>query len=189
MRRSTSYALIFLSLPLLAAAKPVIDNEGHAFLTDQILGGRSTGKSQQLRISSAQWGPRESGRGLDIARVDGEPVQSSATDLPKDLQAQDRMGDPASADGHSMLGASDRSGSTPGRYRTLHPRPLESGPGTLVVQGSFPACTVGQRYGGMQFASGGKTYRLRDVQVASCGGGTSMAPKEEITFFYNKVAY
>jgi hypothetical protein len=210
MRRSTTLALCFAALPLFAA-KGLIDNEGYAVLTDNVLGG----KVQQLHFTTAQWGPRQSaGRTVSGEVFYKPPAGSSRTeDMPKDLQAQDRMGDPASAGGHSMLGASDKTtlhdpppprdgglGSeseltsassqtgprqSSGRYLDLRPRPLDSGPGTLVVQGAFPGCTVGKRYAGMQFASGGMRYELKDVVISNCP--TAAGPKEEITFVYGTV--
>ena len=72
----------------------------------------------------------------------------------------------------------------PLRARIYYDQPQGTGPGILSVKASLPGCTVGRRYGGMQFAGGGKTYRLRDVRVESCGGGTSAAPTERITFVY-----
>jgi hypothetical protein len=69
--------------------------------------------------------------------------------------------------GHSMLGASDR-GTVPG------------GPGSLVVKGALPGCTVGQRYGGMQFAASGLRYELKDVVISNCAPG-------QVTLGYAKV--
>ena len=179
--RRTLIAAVSLCLPsLLAAAPPLIDNEGYAYLSDSLLGSRAT--DQRLQVRSVKWSPRSeaptSGRVTGIATDPAEP----------------------NARGHSMLGASDKvtvggaqtdSGQATGkrqhmplRARIYYDQPQGGGPGELVVAGSLPGCAVGKRYGGMQFAGGGKTYRLQDVRVESCGGGTSAAPTERITFVY-----
>jgi len=120
-------------------------------------------------------------------------ITSVATDPP----------DP-NARGHSMLGASDKvtvGGSQteaqatgkrqhmPLRTRMYYDTPQSTGPGTLVVKGSLPGCTVGKRYAGMQFAASGKRYRLRNVVVASCGAAGSTVPTGTVTFRYDGVAW
>ena len=69
--------------------------------------------------------------------------------------------------GHSMLGASDRA-------------TVPDGPGSLVLKGALPGCTVGQRYGGMQFAASGLRYELKDVVISDCAPG-------QVTLGYAKV--
>jgi hypothetical protein len=69
--------------------------------------------------------------------------------------------------GHSMLGASDRS-------------PRTEGAGSLLFKGALPGCTVGQRYGGMQFAASGLRYELKDVVISNCAPG-------QVTLGYSKV--
>jgi hypothetical protein len=153
-----------------AAAKPVLDNEPHLYLTGQILGGHASGKGEQLQVQSWHWGPRQS------------TARTGATDLPKELQAEDRMGDPASARGHSMLGASDRTvihdpppprdgglGSESELAATGSSRPQR---GSLTVQASLPGCTVGARYAGAQFAGGSMRYELKDVVISNCASGS-----------------
>ena len=54
----------------------------------------------------------------------------------------------ARAEGHSMLGASDRQ--------------------PLLLKGRFPGCTKGARYAAAQFAASGKRYDLSDVVVTEC---------------------
>ena len=186
---------IALCLPLLAAAKPVIDNEPHLYLTGQILGGRATGQGQQLEVQSWHWGPRQSASRSVSGEVFAKPpaAASSAGDLPKDLQAQSRLGDPASARGHSMLGASDRTVihdplpprdgglDSESELTTAGPRLFQ--PGTLVVRANLPNCTAGTRYAGAQFASGGMAglrYELKDVVISNCAPG-------EVTLRYGKV--
>jgi hypothetical protein len=98
--------------------------------------------------------------------------------------------------GHSNLGASGRitvganrteSGQATGkrqhmplRTRMYYDEPQGSGPGSLVIRGSLPGCSVGKRYGGMQFASGNKRYELTDAVISNCGAGA-------VTFAYAKV--
>ena len=48
-----------------AAGKPVIDNEGHAYLTIHLMGGNGAGNGQQLEIVSYQWGAAPSALKLD----------------------------------------------------------------------------------------------------------------------------
>jgi hypothetical protein len=184
--------LAALALPV-AAAKPILDNEPHLYLTDRILGGRATGKGEQLQVQSWHWGPRQSTARTVSGEVFYKPPAASSTadDMPKDLQAQDRMGDRASAGGHSMLGASDRT--------VIHdpPPPRDGGlgseselttagpsrSGTLVVRANLSNCTVGARYAGAQFASGGMSglrYELSDVVITNCAPG-------EVTLQYRKV--
>ena len=42
-----------------------------------------------------------------------------------------------------------------------------------------------------QLGEGGKTYRLQDVTVASCGrsGDADDRPTEEVAFYYNRIAF
>lgn len=91
------------------------------------------------------------------------------------------------ARGHSMLGASDKltvGGSQtesaqatgkrqhmPLRSRMYYDTPQGTGPGTLVIKGSLPGCTVGKRYAGMQFAASAKRYALSDVVISNCAPG------------------
>jgi hypothetical protein len=171
-----------LAVPLIAAAPARIDNEGYAWLSDTLMGSHATGgKGEKLEVQSWQWGAAPSGGANQMV-------------------VNDTPGNARSTGGHSMLGASDKvtaSGSQtesgqatgkrqhlPLRTRVYYDQPLGTGPGSILVKGRLPGCTVGKRYGGMQFSGAGKTYRLQDVRVESCGGGTSSAPKEEITFVY-----
>jgi len=188
MRRSTTLVLCLAALPLLAPSKPLIDNEGHAFFTDNLLGGRL----QQFQFRSAQWGPAPAGGGANEMRmndtaggVDAAKERQAGT---TDIKAETDKGsvDAAIETQRKDLVAQDRMGNAPtGRYLTMRPRPLDSGPGTLVVTGSLPGCAVGKRYGGMQFASGGMRYELKDVVISNCP--TAAGPKEEITFVYGTV--
>jgi hypothetical protein len=68
----------------------------------------------------------------------------------------------------------------PLRTRMYYDEPQGSGPGSLVIRGSLPGCSVGKRYGGMQFASGNKRYELTDAVISNCGAGA-------VTFAYAKV--
>jgi hypothetical protein len=177
MRRTVILAVSSAALawPPAAAAKPILDNEPHLYLTDHILGGRVTGKGEQFVVQSWHWGPRQS-----TAR------SGAAGDMPKDLQAQDRMGDPASARGHSMLGASDRTvihDPPPPRVGGLGSESELTGPpqrGSLTVKANLPGCTVGARYGGAQFAGGSMRYELKDVVISNCAPGS-------VTLDYGKV--
>jgi hypothetical protein len=176
MRRTVILAVSTAALawPPAAVAKPILDNEPHLYLTDRILGGHGTGQGEQLQVQSFHWGPRQS------------TARAGVTDLPKELQAQDRMGDPASARGHSMLGASDRTtihDPPPPRDGGLGSESELTGPpqrGSLTVKASLPGCTVGARYGGAQFAGGSMRYELKDVVISNCAPGS-------VTLDYGKV--
>ena len=168
--RRTLIAAVSLCLPsLLAAAPPLIDNEGYAYLSDSLLGSRAT--DQRLQVRSVKWSPRSeaptSGRVTGIATDPAEP----------------------NARGHSMLGGSDKvtvggaqteSGQATGkrqhmplRARIYYDQPQGGGPGELVVAGRLPGCAVGKR------------YELKDVVISNCP--TAEGPKEEITFVYGTV--
>ena len=152
--------------------------------------GRNDGRLQQIELQSLKW-----------AVPDAKPAASEG--MRKDLQAADKLGNAPAAGGHSMLGASDKvtaGGSQtetaqatgkrvhkPLRARMYYDQAQGTGPGILKINARYPGCTVGKRYGGMQFAAGGKTYRLQGVTVESCGGGTSAAPTEQIIFVYGKL--
>jgi hypothetical protein len=88
------------------------------------------------------------------------------------------MGDPDSARGHSMLGASDRTtihDPPPPRDGGLGSESELTGPpqrGSLTVKASLPGCTVGARYGGAQFAGGSMRYELKDVVISNCAPGS-----------------
>lgn len=167
MRRSRVTATL-IALPLLVAAgPPVIDNEGHARLSARLLS--SNGQSQQLNIESWSWGTGKVAEVTTTGSKQQEMSTGRVTGVATDpaIMKGGKVGQNAAYNGHSSLGASDRaSGPAPG-------------PGTLVVRGSFSGCAVGSRYHGMQFSAGGKTYRLQDVKVMSCGN--------EMTFAYAKV--
>jgi len=78
--------------------------------------------------------------------------------------------------GHSMLGASDKAAAGSAAYGSMG-RGLDiamvdgqpaAGPGVLMVEGSFPGCTVGKRYAGAQFAGGASRFELKDVVISNC---------------------
>ena len=48
-----------------AAAKPVIDNEGHVYLTGAIFGSGGASQRQQIEVHGFTWGPRQSALKLD----------------------------------------------------------------------------------------------------------------------------
>jgi len=189
MRRTLILAVSIAALALpVVAAKPILDNEPHLYLTGQILGGRATSKGEQLQVQSWHWGPRQSTARTVSGEVFYKPpaASSAADDMPKDLQRQDRMGDSASTGGHSMLGASDRTVThdpPPPRDGGLGSESELTGPpqrGSLTVKASLPGCTVGARYGGAQFAGVSMRYELKDVVISNCAPGS-------VTLDYGKV--
>jgi len=198
------HALTGFSAILLSAAAAAGSGEEHVYYKVTIqdgrlslapapaAAGRSDGRLQQIELKSFQWAvpdARASGGGANQMVMNDTPGAESPNNSERG--------------GHSMLGASDKvtaggsrteSGQATGkrqhmplRARMYYDQAQGTGPGILLVKARMPGCTVGQRYGGMQFAAGGKTYRLQGVRVESCGGGTSAAPKEEITFVYGKL--
>ncbi|HKX91849.1 MAG TPA: hypothetical protein VJM15_05415 [Sphingomicrobium sp.] len=101
--------------------------------------------------------PASKGRGLDIARVDGEPVQSGQ--------------------------ATGKRQHMPMRMRAYYDQPKGDGPGSILIRGGMPGCAVGRRYAGAQFASAGMSglrYELTDLVVSDC------AP-DAVTLDYAKV--
>lgn len=190
------HALAGLSAILLAGAAAAGEEQVYYKITIQdgrlslapapTAAGRNDGRLQQIERQSFQW-----------AVPDAQGSGGGANQM----VMNDTQGTEAS--GHSMLGASDKvtvggsqteSGQATGkrqhmplRARMYYDVPQGTGPGVLMIKARYPGCTVGKRYGGMQFAAGGKTYRLQGVRVESCGGGTSAAPTERITFVYGKL--
>jgi hypothetical protein len=159
--------------------------QGGAALELQGINGESQaqdGRNQHIEVVSYSFGPMKnhSSGGFNEMSMDdtagSEPAQAGG--------------------GHSMLGASDRmsgqaadpaAGQATGKrqhkpfvMRGSYDQPIGTGAGSLTVQGNVPGCTVGKRYAGMQFAGGGQTYQLQDVEVTSCTGG-------QTTFAYRKV--
>lgn len=194
-------ALLAVSLAALtsaasAAAKPVIDNEGHAFLSVTLLGGHATDGGAQIQVRSLKWSAPPSAGPVRV--ISGEVFYKP----------------PARSSGHSMLGASesitvagaqtqygqatgkrqhmplrsrvyyDQSNAAGRSLAAIDGEPVQ-GAGTLTVSGGFTGCQVGARYAGMQFAAAGKRYELEDVVISNCP--TAAGPREEITFVYGKV--
>ena len=52
------------------------------------------------------------------------------------------------------------------------PAPAPSAPGSVTVDGSFAACTVGAAYAGAVLQLAGVRYELTDVQITSCPAPT-----------------
>jgi len=175
-------------------------------------------KGQQLEVHSFQWGSASS-----VAKVDSfavkqgvKPVSGggrsemkmedsaggadAARDLDgmtKDLQAQDKMGNPSSAAGVRVasgdvndsrkpgVGASEsmtvggsqtQSGLPTGKRqhkpmvsRGYYDQSMPPASGSLTVLASLPGCRVGARYPSLTLSGGGKSFTLQDVTVASCG--------------------
>jgi len=73
---------------------------------------------------------------------------------------------PAAANGHSMLGASDRSG---------HSMLGASDRGSVVLQlkAPWPACAVGSRFNGIYLITGAShRYRLDGARIVRCGASS-----------------
>ena len=179
MRRPILFAITAaaLTVPLAALAKPPPTRSGSEpiFFTVTLENQAGSGHEEQIDVHAVTWGPRNAPlRGW--AKADGLDV---TWDVPESRSTAAR--------GHSMLGASDKvtvGGSQtesaqatgkrqhmPLRSRMYYDTPQGTGPGTLVVKGSLPGCTVGKRYAGMQFASSNKRYQLNDVVISNCSPG------------------
>jgi len=200
---------IFLAIPVTAAEpeiyyKITIQDGRLSIAPAPTSAGRNDGRLQQIELHSFQWAVPDAqapGGGANQMVMNDTPGAEATEGMRKDLQAQDKMGN-YERSGHSMLGASDKvtaGGSQtegqatgkrvhkPLRARMYYDQAQGTGPGILMIKAKYPGCTIGKRYGGMQFAGGGMTYRMHDVRVESCGGGTSAAPTESITFVYGKL--
>lgn len=131
---------------------------------DMVMKGSKIGENSQ----SGQWiadveRPGAAGRGVDIARVDGETVSPSGQ-------------------------ATGKRQHMPLRTRAHYDHPLGKGSVWIRVSSPWAACRVGARYPSLELAGGGKTYRLQDVTVAACGGTSADdRPTEEVAFYYNRI--
>jgi hypothetical protein len=189
-----------LALPLAAAATapPIVDNAGHAFLTGTLLGSGAAGRGDHLEVQSWHWGagatPASGGRNTlasdDTPGAEPAPIE----DMPKNLEAKEKMGDYSRSSGHSMLGASEKvtvgagrseTGQATGqrvhkplRIRAYYDQPLARG--SLTLTGAFPRCAEGTHFPTASFISGGKLYALEDIAISECAPGA-------VTLDYRKV--
>ncbi len=139
-----------------------------------------------------------SGRGLDIARVDGEIVSPSAAGGDPDRPiVAGRVPNPAA----TRIGANETITVGGARTETAFGQrrlpagskltvrvstPLAKGSVWVRVASPWAACRVGARYPSLQLADSAQSYTLEDVTVASCGDADDR-PTEEVAFYYNKV--
>ena len=116
--------------------------------------------------------PGPMGRGLDIARVNGQGPAH-----------KDKL--PVVAVDHEVTSPRDSASGQASGKRMHKPRwvyepdPLGAA-GNLTVKAAVPNCAPGQRYGGAQFAAGGKVYELSDVVIAGCA-------RDAVSLNYRKV--
>jgi len=102
-------------------------------------------------------GPAATGRGIDIARIDGQgPASKKMSVLEVDHEVQSPR-DAASG---------QATGKRMHKPLMIYDEPLAAG--SLTLRASVPGCTPGDRYAGAQFAAGGKLYELRDVVISGC---------------------
>ena len=183
-----------------AAGKPLNDNEGHAFLTFELMGSGTKGnKGEKLEVQSFQWGPRQTTSADGSIQKAGKESDASAG---KGASNEMRMEDSA--------GGSQAGGANAGRVTGIASNPSEPaaarqqvrpvmssgyahvvpprGPGSLRIKVKFPwvSCQEGRTYPSLELSNGARRYVLKDVVVSSCGG-TSAGPEEHITFVYGKI--
>ncbi len=193
MRRSMLFAVAAaaLTLPLTLAAKPPPTRPAAEpiYFTITLQNQAGSGHEEEIDVHAVTWGPRNAPLG-GWAKADGLGVSWDVPDsrsaAPGRITGLATDPPDPNARGHSMLGASDKvtvGGSQtegqatgkrqhmPLRSRMYYDTPQGTGPGTLVVKGSFPGCTVGKRYAGMQFAAGNKRYQLSDAVISNCAPG------------------
>jgi len=108
------------------------------------------------------------------AFLDAQVMRSGATDKGHHLNVESWSWGTGSARGPRQ---------TTARVTGIATDPPDANAGTLTIRGRFPDCAVGQRYGGMQFAGGGKIYELTDVSVTRCPTGS----EGDIGVTYRKV--
>src|SRR4249919_2773370 len=129
----TCHAILAACLAALAAAsaaaKPQIDNEGHAYLTMSLMGSGGASHGQKLEVHGFTWGPRQSALKLDRNTVKSWSTSGDASGSdPKshgdwiadverpapggggsnELGMDDTAGKENARQGDSMLGASER---------------------------------------------------------------------------------
>lgn len=197
MRRTSIFMLACLALPLLAATKPARHSGREEVYFTITLTEATSHASGKLRARSVQWGSTARAGTNELAMEDTAGGADASKEVQrKDLTAQDKMGDfsrgshPVGGNETITVGSSRTEGQATGKrvhkpFRARMYYDQAQPEGSLTVQGSFPGCQVGKRYGGMQFAAGGTTYQLQDVTIADCPA--SAAPTETITFVYGKI--
>lgn len=76
-------------------------------------------------------------------------------------------------------------------WGTARATPAAKGSVWIRMSSPWAGCRVGKRYPSLELGEGGKTYRLQDVSVASCGrsGDADDRPTEEVAFYYNRIAF
>ena len=134
-------------------------------------------------IAAYGWGQTRDvdGNGVSDALTDGLLIVRGA--VPRDPPHKDKLS--VIAVDHEVKSPRDSatgqaSGKRMHKPRWVYePEPLDAA-GNLTVKAIVPGCAPGRRYGGAQFAGGGKLYELRDVVISSC------AP-DAVSLNYSKV--
>jgi hypothetical protein len=164
---------------LLAAAlgsAPALAAASDYFLKLEGVPGESKddGHRQQIEILAFGWGETRDvdGNGAADALTDGLlVVRYAVPGVTRDPPHKDKLS--ALAIDHEVKSPRDAaSGQASGKRMhkprwVYEPEPLNAA-GSLTVKASVPGCAPGQRYGGAQFAGGGKLYQLSDVVIAGC---------------------
>lgn len=135
------------------------------------------GASERVAVGGGQTeSGKFSGRGVDIARVDGPPVNTGGG------RVSGLAVDPADpASGQATGKRQHKPMVAHGYYDQAAPSPS----GSLTVLASGASCRVGARYPTLTLSGRGKNYVLQDVEVADCNaaGGTDT----QLTLVYRKV--
>lgn len=138
------------------------------------------GASERVTVGAGQTeSGKFAGRGVDIAAVDGQAVNSGNSGRVTGLAVD--PSDPSS--GQATGKRQHKPFIARGVYDQADPPPS----GSLTVLASGGSCRVGARYPSIALSGGGKNYVLQDVQVVDCGGSSAAGPEEQITFVYDKV--
>ncbi|HXG81327.1 MAG TPA: hypothetical protein VNJ05_05960 [Sphingomicrobium sp.] len=198
-------ALIALAATSAAAAgPPVIDNEGHVYLTFNLMGSAGSGdRGGQIEIDSYSWGetkaagkqkvgPLASGGGANEISMDdtagNEQMQPDGGDSAAGtgLQAESEgQGLDRPTFGEKFMSQMTKMGSIEGGIAGAGTEPPPRGTLSVKVKVPWLACAEGREFLSLQLSDGARQYVLRNVTVAGCGA--SGGPEESITFVYGKL--
>lgn len=155
---------------------------------------------------------RDHGHASDASAGKAAPPAAVSHDLRTNVVARKSIGKPKIGEATTDLAASGGSGVASPRDSAsglatgkrqhkphMHSAPMGDQAATLAAppaQGSvrvtsrspWLACRVGARYPELRLGADGRVYRMSDVTVSSCGGGSAQAA-ESISFSYAKIQF
>lgn len=129
-------------------------------------------------VEKPRSGAAMAGRGVDIARVDGVPVNSSATTTVRTPHKDkiDLIGF-----GYEVKSPRDSASGQASGKRGEEPAMADNGSVLIHLAEPWGGCAVGQRFDGVTLTVGGtRHYRLDGLQVARCSA-------QEAAFVYARV--